>query len=70
MVEVDGPIHEYTPEEDAIRYEFLESQGLRGIRVANDAVFDALDDVIAAIRAAIQRSPGESSPDHPITARD
>src|SRR5689334_5456897 len=32
VVEVDGSIHEYTQEEDALRQEFLESLGLRVIR--------------------------------------
>ena len=32
IVEVDGDIHDYTQEEDAIRQEFLETQGFRVIR--------------------------------------
>jgi very-short-patch-repair endonuclease len=49
VVEVDGPIHDYTPEEDAIRQEFLESLGLRVIRFTNDDVLHHLDAVTEAI---------------------
>ncbi|MBN2303711.1 MAG: endonuclease domain-containing protein [Anaerolineae bacterium] len=53
VIEIDGPIHDYTPDEDAIRQEFLESRGLRVLRFANDDVLSALDDVIAAITGAL-----------------
>ncbi|MBC8496516.1 MAG: endonuclease domain-containing protein [Anaerolineales bacterium] len=36
IIEVDGPIHKYTKEEDAIRQEFLESLGFRVIRFNNE----------------------------------
>jgi very-short-patch-repair endonuclease len=29
VVEVDGPVHQYTTEQDAVRQEFLESLGFR-----------------------------------------
>src|SRR5512145_2079431 len=32
VIEVDGSIHQYTQEEDAVRQEFLESMGLQVIR--------------------------------------
>ncbi|MBA3875053.1 MAG: endonuclease domain-containing protein [Anaerolineae bacterium] len=35
IIEVDGVIHEYTQEEDALRQEFLESLGLRVLRFTN-----------------------------------
>ena len=53
IVEVDGPIHQYSVEEDMIRQEFLESLGLRVLRFSNDMVFDAMPDVLAAIKAAV-----------------
>jgi very-short-patch-repair endonuclease len=36
VVEVDGGVHQYTEEEDAIRQEFLESLGLRVVRFRNE----------------------------------
>ncbi len=53
VIEVDGPVHEYTPAEDAIRQEYLESLGLRVLRYTNDTVFSALDDVVRQVREAI-----------------
>ena len=38
VIEVDGAIHEYTQEEDALRQEFLESLGLRVLRFTNGEV--------------------------------
>ena len=49
VVEVDGGIHDYTQEEDAIRQEYLECRGLRVLRVSNDDVLNRMDDVIARI---------------------
>jgi very-short-patch-repair endonuclease len=49
VIEVDGPIHDYTPEEDAIRQEFLESLGLRVIRFTNEPVIGELDEVLKYI---------------------
>jgi very-short-patch-repair endonuclease len=49
VVEVDGLIHQYQKEEDAIRQEFLESQKLRVIRFTNEDVLTNLDDVIQQI---------------------
>ncbi len=56
VVEVDGPIHDYTPEEDAVRQELLESLGLRVIRFTNDEVLKESERVIKAIRQALKRS--------------
>jgi len=53
VIEVDGPIHEYTPAEDVIRQEYLESLGLCVLRFTNDAVFSLLGDVVRQIREAI-----------------
>ena len=49
IVEVDGPIHEYTPEEDAIRQEFLEALGFQVIRFTNGDVMQSLDVVLERI---------------------
>jgi very-short-patch-repair endonuclease len=56
VIEVDGAIHDYTPEEDAIRQKYLESLGLCVIRFTNDQVFDELDKVIESIRQALNNS--------------
>jgi|GEM_PF-5796 len=53
IIEVDGEIHQYTREEDAIRQEFLESLGLTVIRFTNYDVFHALDSVLARIKAVL-----------------
>ena len=54
IVEVDGEIHDYTQEEDAVRQEFLESQGFRVIRFRNEAVLRQIDSVIQQINEVIQ----------------
>jgi very-short-patch-repair endonuclease len=54
IIEVDGAVHEYTPEEDAIRQEFLESLGFRVLRFTNDDVEQHLDVVIQAITETLR----------------
>jgi very-short-patch-repair endonuclease len=58
IVEVDGPIHEYTPVEDAVRQEYLESLGLQVIRFTNEEIFTSLDGVVEYIAEALGTSPG------------
>jgi len=53
IVEVEGAIHQYTQEEDAIRQEFLESLGLRVLRFTNDEINTSLDKVLEKISAAL-----------------
>jgi purine nucleoside phosphorylase/very-short-patch-repair endonuclease len=50
VIEVDGAIHDYTKEEDALRTEFLESLGLRVIRFTNESIFRDLEATLASIR--------------------
>ncbi len=58
IVELDGPIHEYTVEEDAVRQEFLENQGFCVLRFPNMEVFHNVDAVVAVIAAtARERTP-------------
>ena len=52
VIEVDGPIHEYTPDDDAVRQEFLESQGLRLLRLSNAEVDASLAKVLGSIAEA------------------
>ena len=58
IVEVDGGQH--TPEGDARRTAFLESQGFRVIRFWNNDVLENLDGVWTVIETAL-----ESTPPHP-----
>ena len=55
IIEVDGPIHDYTQEEDALRQEFLEAQGLKVIRFTNDVVMKEMQTVLAAIADLLQQ---------------
>ncbi len=57
VVEVDGPIHQYKPDEDAIRQDFLEAQGLRVLRFRNEDVLGDLRSVLDTIAASL-RDPG------------
>ena len=59
VVEVDGPIHQYSAAEDAVRQEFLESQGLRVLRFTNDQVMDDLEGVLAEIDRAVNERSDE-----------
>jgi very-short-patch-repair endonuclease len=54
VIEVDGPIHQYTQEEDALRQAFIESHGLSVLRFTTDQVDNAFDTVLAEIRLAIE----------------
>ena len=52
VIEIDGPIHQYHEEEDAVRQSFIESQGLRLLRFSNDEVNINLDKVMQEISDA------------------
>ncbi len=54
VIEVDGPIHDYTPEEDAIRQVYLESRGLRVLRFRNDEVLTNMEGVLEIILSALR----------------
>jgi very-short-patch-repair endonuclease len=53
VIEVDGPIHDYTVEEDKIRQQFLESLGLHGLRFTNEEVINSIAHVLACIATAL-----------------
>jgi very-short-patch-repair endonuclease len=53
VIEVDGSVHEYTQEEDAVRQQFLETLGLRVIRFTNEEVFGQLEAVLEKIGAVV-----------------
>jgi 5-methyltetrahydrofolate--homocysteine methyltransferase len=54
IIEVDGPIHDYTVEEDALREEYLKFAGFRVLRFTNDEVLGNLTDVLARVAAFAQ----------------
>lgn len=60
VIEVDGPIHDYTQEEDAVRQAYLESQGLRVLRFTNDQVLYNLNHVLTTISAILPTPPLQS----------
>ncbi len=65
IIEVDGSVHEYTAEEDAVRQEFLERLGFKVLRFTNQEVMEALDTVINRIKGAVaDTNPTVSSPSH------
>ena len=55
VVEVDGEVHQYTQQEDAIRQEFLESLELRVVRFRNEDVLNSIDGVLEEIIGWLQR---------------
>jgi very-short-patch-repair endonuclease/SAM-dependent methyltransferase len=62
VIEVDGPIHQYTVQEDALRQQFLESIGLHILRFTNDQVLTVLPAVLATIRQKISTLTSPPSP--------
>lgn len=63
VIEVDGSIHDYTPEEDAARQAYLESLGLRVVRFSNVQVRDEINYVLRTISALLDCT--ESADDMP-----
>jgi very-short-patch-repair endonuclease len=53
IIEVDGPSHELTPGQDAIRTLRLEKQGYRVVRFSNEQVMRELDSVVETITAVV-----------------
>jgi len=51
-IEVEGPIHQYTQEQDAIRREYLECIGLKVLRFSNEEINNNLDSVVDDIATA------------------
>lgn len=58
IIELDGPIHQYTQEEDRIRQAFLESMGFEVLRFPNLEVFNNLRAVLDVIDEAVRRRKG------------
>jgi very-short-patch-repair endonuclease len=53
IIEVDGEIHEYTRDEDAIRQVFLETEGFTVMRFSNTEVMDNIYAVLKQISNTI-----------------
>ena len=56
VIEIDGSIHQYQQDEDAVRQAFIEQQGLRLMRFSNDDVINNLETVIEQISEALNTS--------------
>ncbi len=65
VIEVDGAIHEYTQEEDALRQEFLESLGLRVLRFTNGEVLQHTQAVLERIGEVLAEIRNQSTPSQP-----
>ncbi len=57
VVEVDGPIHQYTQEEEAIRQTFLESQELEVIRFSNQEIVQHISRIVERVTEALKERP-------------
>ena len=57
IVEIDGGYHDYQYEGDLNRTEYLEQQGWRVLRFANEEVIDDLEATAIAIARAIGLTP-------------
>jgi very-short-patch-repair endonuclease len=55
IIEVDGPIHQYTLAEDAIRQAFLESLGFVVLRFTNFEVLTNIRAVVEQIERVVQQ---------------
>ncbi|MFN8439284.1 MAG: DUF559 domain-containing protein [Caldilineaceae bacterium] len=62
IIELDGPIHQYTMEEDAIRQAFLESLGFAVLRFPNLEVFNNLLAVLERIDQVVAQRKGITPP--------
>jgi very-short-patch-repair endonuclease len=56
VVEVDGRIHEYTPEQDTVRQEYLQSLGTIVLRFSNEQINRNLPMVLEAITHTLKAS--------------
>ena len=68
VIEVDGDVHQYTIDEDAVRQEYLESVGLRVIRFTNDEVLQDVESVLNHILKTLYEAMPAGSPS-PYTER-
>ena len=57
IIEVDGEVHQYSQEEDAVRQEYLEGLGLKVIRFTNNEIADQVEDSVQKIVRATNENP-------------
>ena len=50
IIEVDGAIHQYTQQEDAIRQQFLETQGFKVLRFSNPTILHNTAEVLHELK--------------------
>ena len=62
ILEVDGPVHEYSQAEDALRTEVLETAGFEVLRFTNQEVFNNITAVVERIDQAVARKLEEIPP--------
>lgn len=62
IIEVDGPIHQYTQAEDQIRQAYLESLGYQVLRFSNLAVLNNLRAVLDRIEEAVEQRMKDPRP--------
>ncbi|BAY65213.1 hypothetical protein NIES22_53160 [Calothrix brevissima NIES-22] len=60
IIEVDGAIHQYTQAEDAIRQQFLETQGYKILRFSNEAVLYNTNEVLNKIQSFLLSLPSKN----------
>jgi very-short-patch-repair endonuclease len=53
VIELDGEIHRYRPEEDKARQEYLESLGLKVIRFSNEMIHNEVKEVLKQIEKSL-----------------
>jgi very-short-patch-repair endonuclease len=63
VIEVDGEIHQYTQEEDAIRQEFIEAHGFTVLRFTNDEVLKHIGTVIQTISTYLKQTKANKQTD-------
>ena len=61
VIEVDGEVHDYTHEEDALRQAWLEVQGLHVLRFQNDEVLGNIESVLEKIEEYLTPGPSPLS---------
>jgi very-short-patch-repair endonuclease len=62
IIEIDGPSHDFTAEDDERRTRWLESEGFRVVRFGNDEVLNDLDGVVERLMAVLA-APSPDPPD-------
>lgn len=60
IIEVDGPIHQYTQAEDQIRQEYLERLGYEVLRFPNLEIFNNIQAVVDVIDETVLRRLGQA----------